>query len=75
MNKWKYKGHRCKQMLQIHMLSSQKVKKKWAQKMQNHSLTKISSKINSQLGFSFQKSVQYLLLLRLEELSLDLTRE
>lgn len=60
MNKWEYKGHRCKQMLQIHMLSSQKEGKKWAQKMQNHSLTKISSKINSQLGFSFQRSVQYL---------------
>lgn len=28
MNKWKYEGHRCKQMLQIHILSTQMGKKK-----------------------------------------------
>lgn len=61
MNKWKYEGHRCKQMLQIHILSTQmEKKKKWAQKMQNHLLAKLLSKIHSQLGFSFQNSVEYL---------------
>lgn len=35
-------------------------KKKWAQKMQNHLLAKLLSKIHSQLGFSFQNSVEYL---------------
>lgn len=52
-----------------------KWKEKWAQKMQNHSLTEISSKISSQLGISFQRSIQYLPLLCLEELSLDPNRE
>lgn len=27
MNKWKYEGHRCKQMLQTHVLSSQMERK------------------------------------------------
>lgn len=35
-------------------------KKKWAQKMQNHLLTQLLSKIHAQLGFSFQNSVECL---------------
>lgn len=45
-----------------------KGKEKWAQKIQNHSLTKISSKISSPLGFNFQKSIEHLPLLWLHGL-------
>lgn len=37
-----------------------KWKEKWAQKMQKHLLAKLLRKIDSQLGFSFQNSIEYL---------------
>lgn len=50
-------------------------KEKWAQKMQNHSLTKRSNKTSPQLGISFQRRIQSWLPLWLDELSLDPNRE
>lgn len=59
MNKWKYEGHRCKQMLQIYILSSQ-VERKVGTENANYLLATLLSKVHSQLGFSFQNSTEYL---------------
>lgn len=50
-------------------------KEKWAQKMQDHPFTKISNKMSPQLGTSFQRNIQRVLLLWLDNLALDPKRE